>query len=828
MTNESARQIGPTPLPYTELYRRCDPESLGFATTAELEDIDVTVGQARALKALDFGTRMREHGYNMFVLGRSGSQRRRIVTEFLERQSAAQPAPSDWCHLNDFDDERKPIAVKLPAGTGSALRSDMQRLVEELRGAIPAAFDSEQFRSSISEINQDFEERHRSAISELQEEAQRHELSLVSTPHGFAIAPTKDGEILSDDDFEKLPEDEKQRKQAAIDALSQRLREHFEKLPLWQKERRDKIRTLQRELTEAAAGRLIDQLRERYAAYEPLAAYFDELREDVLENARDFLPQEAQPQQAPNAGRRSLSRYGVNLLVGHADGDGPPIVYENNPSVQNLLGRIEHAAQFGALSTDFTMIRAGALHRANGGYLILDADKLLMEPLAWGALKRTLAAGEIKIESLGQMMSLISTVSLEPEPVPLDLKIILIGERMIYYLLSEYDPEFSELYKVAVDFENRIDRTAENTRAYGHLVANLARRETLPPLSREAVARTIEHGARLLEDAEKLTTRLRDVSDLLREAGFWAREEGAAVVGETHVQQAIDAQVERLDRVRAELYEEIQRNSILIDTVGAKVGQINALSVLGIGSFSFGQPSRVTATVRIGDGSIVDIERETELGGPLHSKGVLILSSFLRSKYATGLPLSINASLVFEQSYGGVEGDSASAAETCVLLSAIGRVPIKQTLAITGSVNQHGEVQVIGGVNDKIEGFYDVCRARGLSGDQGVLIPKENVKHLMLRHDVVAAVREGAFAIYPISTVDEALELLTGLPAGRADRDGKFPKGTVNRRIDDRLAELARIRKAFEDHDDKKKAKKKKQKKIKRPPGDDDEGRETR
>lgn len=808
MADEEQRSHGPAPLPHTALYRRCEPEVFAFETTAELEDLDITVGQPRALAALDFGTRMRHVGYNMFVLGRSGSQRRRIVTEFLERQAASRQPPFDWCYLNNFDEERKPIVAKLPAGTGSRLRDDMERLVEELRGAIPAAFDSEQHRASMSEINQEFEERHRAAIAELQEEAQRHELSLVSTAHGFAIAPTRNGEVISDEDFEQLPEDEKRRKREAIESLSQRLREHFEKMPLWQKERRDKIRALRRELTEAAAGKLIDELRERYAAFPELDEYFGKLREDVLENARDFLPQEAQGQpQAQQAtgmmAQRSLSRYDVNLIVGHADGDGPPIVYENNPSVQNLLGRVEHTAQFGALSTDFTMIRSGALHRANGGYLILDADKLLLEPLAWSALKRTLGAGEIKIESLGQMMSLVSTVSLEPEPVPIDLKIILVGERMIYYLLSEYDPEFSELFKVAVDFENRIDRTDENTQLYGRLVANLARREQLAPLSREAVARTIEHSARLLEDAEKLTTRLRDVSDLVREAGFWAREEGADVIGEAHVQNAIDARVHRLDRMRSELYEEIQRNSILIDTQGEKIGQINALSVLGIGNFQFGQPSRVSATVRVGEGSIIDIERETDLGGPLHSKGVLILSSYLRARYAAHSPLSISASLVFEQSYAGVEGDSASVAETCVLLSTIARVPIRQTLAVTGSVNQHGEVQVIGGVNDKVEGFFDICRARGLSGEQGVLIPQENVKHLMLRRDVVEAVREGRFRIYAISTVDEALTLLTGMPAGEAGADGTFPEGSVNHRVEQRLVELAEIRRRFADHDHK-------------------------
>jgi lon-related putative ATP-dependent protease len=797
--NNKDRPKGPVPLPAAQLYTRCSTEMLEFETTAELGDLDVAVGHDRALGALDFGVRIRDHGYNLFVLGRSGSERHRIVVEFLAGRAPSTQPPSDWCYLNNFDDERKPIAVRLPAGRGTELRRDMAQLIEELRAAIPAAFDSEQHRSGIADINQEFEERVRAAFERLQEEAKQQDLSLVSTPHGFAIAPMRRGELIPDEEFERLPAEEKKRKTDAMEAMSARLREHIEQLPSWHKERRDRIKALHRELIGLAAGQLIDQLKARYAEFPELAEYFHDLRESVLDNAKDFQPEDESTSRLPGfAPQAALSRYAVNLLVGHANADKPPVVYENNPSVQNLLGRVEHVAQFGALVTNFTMILPGALHKANGGYLILDAERVLVEPLAWSALKRALATRKVNIESLGQLLSLVSTVSLEPQPIPLDLKVILIGERLIYYLLCEYDPEFGELFKVAADFENRIDRSPENVKRYAQLLGNLARREGLLPLTRAAVARTVEHGARLLNDAEKLTARFRDVADVVREANFWARQNAAPAIDTAHVEKAIDAQVHRLDRMRSEIQEEIQRNSILIDTDGAKIAQVNGLSVLAIGNFAFGQPTRITASVRVGDGTIVDIERETELGGPIHSKGVLILSSYLRSKYAEDAPLSISASLVFEQSYGGVEGDSASLAETCALLSAISGLPIIQSFAVTGSVNQHGQVQVIGGVNEKIEGFFDTCRARGLTGTQGVLIPKDNVQHLMLRADVVAAVEAGRFNVYPITTVDEAISLLTGVAAGERDATAKFPAETVNYRVEERLKQLAEVRREFD------------------------------
>lgn len=781
-----------------QLYRHCDKSALTFETTAELTDVEYAIGQERALAALDFAVQMDGDGYNLFVLGPSGSHKHQMVEDFLERASREREAARDWCYLNNFVEPRKPLAIRLAAGRATDLRDDMVKLVAELKEVIPATFESEQYRNRIAEINQEFEDRHRAALEQLQNEARERGMSVMPTPQGLAIAPLRDGKILADEEFDRLPEAEKETTRAAIEYLSEKLRKHFQEIPNWQKEHREQIRKLNREVTDLAAGRLIDQLESKYKDCPELDSYFHSVREDVLENARDFLSTDSRESPLPFLQpKKNLSRYEVNVVVSRGPDERAPVIYENYPSVQNLLGRIEHLSQFGALMTDFTMIRPGALHRANGGYLIMDAARVLTEPYAWSSLKRALFAREIRVESLGQLLSLISTESLEPEPIPLDLKVVLIGDRRVYYALCELDPDFVQLFKVPADFEDQIDRSTENTALYARLIATLARRDKLRPVSRDAVARIIEQSARLVGDSEKLTTRLRKISDLLQEADHWAHRIDSAVVNLDHVEKAISAQTHRVDRIRAQLHEQIQRHNILIDTDDAVVGQINGLSVLNIGNFSFGQPSRITATVRIGEGKIVDIERETELGGPIHSKGVLILSSYLASRYAAKSPLSLAASLVFEQSYGSVEGDSASVAETCVLLSALAEIPIDQSLAVTGSINQHGQVQAIGGVNEKVEGFYDICKQRGLTGKQGVLIPQDNVKHLMLRADVVASVAAEEFKIISIAHVDEALSLLTGTEAGTRDQEGNFPDGSVNALVEASLLELAEVRRSF-------------------------------
>ncbi len=803
--NTRAKPNTPKPLDADALYRRCDPAILGFSTTDELDDPEFAVGQERAIEALDFAVRIRQDGFNVFVLGPSGSHRHEIVNEFLRTRAPTPPASPDWCYVYNFDDERKPLALQLPSGLGAALRFDLQQLADELRDTIPAAFESEHYRNSVAEIDQELEDRHRTALDALQREAQRESVSLVRTPHGFGLAPIRNGAPLNDERFEQLPAEEQEQTRQAMAAVSEKLRQHVEKLPVWARERRERVKSLNRDVTERAAGPAIAELEAKYAKLPDVLRHLARIRGDILDHADVFRLAEAPvPPGAPTAAGAGMAvprpgpsrdavlrRYGANVVVDHAVDGRAPIVYEQHPSLANLVGRIEHSAQFGTLVTDFTMIRAGALHRAQGGYLIVDADRLLSEPLAWTALKRALFAKEIRIETAGEMLSLATTLSLEPQPIPLDTKIVLIGERLIYYLLCELDADFADLFKVAADFEHRIDRNEHTSRLYGSLIAALVRRDALLPLSADAVARVIEHGARLLGDSEKLTTRMRDIADVLREASYWAERDTSPRVERRHVQQTIDAQVRRRDRLREEFQEEIERNDLLIDTSSERIGQINGLSVFGLGGVHFGQPTRITANVRIGDGQVLDIEREIELGGAIHSKGVLILSSYLGTRYAPETPLSMNASLVFEQSYGGIEGDSASVAETCVLLSALAELPIKQSLAVTGSVNQHGEVQVVGGVNEKIEGFFDTCRRRGLTGEHGVLIPHDNVKHLMLHDEVVEAVRAKQFHIYPISTVDEAITLLTGVGAGTRNSRGRFPANSVNDLVEHRLQDFA-------------------------------------
>jgi lon-related putative ATP-dependent protease len=550
-----------------------------------------------------------------------------------------------------------------------------------------------------------------------------------------------------------------------------------------------------------AAGHLIDQLRQKYVELTDVVCFIDDVQHDIAENVDEFLAAPENPlaelMGGALPGARSASfvrRYQVNVLVDHSQNGGAPIVYENNPSYQNLVGQVEHIAQMGTLTTDFNLIRAGALHRANGGYLILDALKLLTQPYAWEALKRTLLSCELRIESLGQMLSLISTVSLEPQAIPIDVKVVLVGDRMLYYLLCSHDPEFNELFKVEADFEEDIDWDSETERLYARLIATIARQEKLLPFDRSAVKRLIEHCSRMAGNSQKVLNHRRTLIDLLRESDYWAREAGRKYVTTGDVQKAIDAQIHRADRIRDRLLEETLRGTILIDTQGEAVGQVNGLSVVELGHFAFGHPTRITARVRLGKGEVIDIEREVELSGPIHSKGVLILSSFLAARYAPDHPLSLSASLVFEQSYGAVEGDSASSAELYALLSALSGVPIRQSFAVTGSVNQHGVVQGIGSVNEKIEGFFDLCKARGPLDGQSVIIPASNVRHLMLRQDVVDAVKCGEFHVYAVATIDQGIEILTGVPAGERDESGQFPDGTINAKVEARLIELAQKR----------------------------------
>ncbi|WP_052316681.1 Lon protease family protein [Thioalkalivibrio nitratireducens] len=783
-----------------DLRLACPPGTLDFETTEDVDDLDRVLGQDRALEALHLGIEIPHQGYNLYVLGSTGLGRRTMVNRLLREAAAGRPVPSDWCYINDFEAPHRPRALRLPPGLGQTLRRDMQQVMESIITALATAFQSEAYRAQAQEIHDDLKERDEHAFAALREKAEARNVALLRTPGGYTLAPMRDGEILSAEEFSKLPEGEQKATEEAVEELKQDLRQLIAQIPRWQREVRERQKELNLSVSSLTLDQHLGELRRKYEELPEVQRFIDAVREDLLENSEQIRSLGEDEQGGPNpAGQaaRQLNRYKVNVLVDHAHHQGAPVIYEDNPTYQNLVGRVEHTVQYGTLVTDFTLIKAGALARANGGYVVLDVDRLLGHPFAWQALKRALRAHELRVESLETMLSLASTTTLEPEPIPLDLKVVLVGDRLLYYLLQEYDPEFGRLFKVAADFSEDARRDADATRLYARLIATQQRAGGLRPLTRDAVARVIEQAARRVSDGERLSLHLGSLDDLLREADYWAGKADSERVDEAHVDRAVDARIQRLSRIREDVHEAITRGIQLVDVDGDEVGQVNGLSVISLGEFSFGRPSRITATARLGDGEVVDVEREVELGGAIHSKGVLILSSYLAWRYSTDQPLSLSASLVFEQSYGPVEGDSASVAELCALLSVLAGVPVRQSLAVTGSVNQHGVVQAIGGINEKIEGFFDVCARRGLTGHQGVVMPASNRPHLMLRRDVVEAVRAGRFHVHAVSHVDQVAELLTGLSAGEADAEGRWRADSLNARVQARLSELARLRQAF-------------------------------
>ena len=765
-----------------QLARRWPAEAFDFETTESLEPLDAALGQHRALEALELAVGVAQPGFNLFVLGAPETGRFEATLRRVRQLAAGLPAPDRWCYVNNFHDPIRPVALRLPGDAGARLRDDMRQLVEELRSAIPAVLESDEYRSRVEQIEAHFASLQEQAFGELVEEAQRQGIALLRTPAGFSFAPAREGEVMPHEEFEKLPPSEKERIAQAIRVLQERLERILRQAVAWRREHRDEMKKLNREVTTFAVGHLVDDLVRKYVALPGVVAYLEAVAKDVVENADIFraTPESPQAQQMQADGLPPLRRYQVNLLV-EDEAAGAPVVSEENPTFQNLIGRVEHVARFGALMTDFGLIRPGAMHRANGGYLLLDARKLLMQPLAWEALKRTLLTREIRIESPAQQYGLISTVSLEPQPIPLDLKVVLFGDRMLHALLQAWDPEFVELFKVDADFEDDIVIDDTSLPTYARLIGSLARDAKLPPLGADAVARMIEHAARDAGDRDRVTLHVHRLRDLIAEAAYHAGRERRDRIGRRDVQAALDARRERTGRVRRRLQERILEGTILIDTAGAQPGQINGLSVYLMGETAFAQPTRITATTRIGEGNLIDIQREASLSGSIHSKGVMILSAFLASRYAARQAFALNASLAFEQTYGPVDGDSASLAELCAILSSLAGIPIRQAWAVTGSVDQSGNVQAIGAVNEKIEGFFEICAARGLDGRQGVLIPASNVRHLMLRDEVVQAVREGRFAVHAVASVDEAIRLLTG-------------RDDVEAVVRARLAELGKLR----------------------------------
>ncbi len=779
---------GIKPLGVDQVYRRCPEESLDFETTDSLEPLGDPVGQERVLQAMRFGAGIRNHGFNLFVLGPRGVDRHALVRRFLEKRAADEHTPPDLCYVYNFSEPDSPRAIRLSAGDGRRLRRDMDGFVEELRTGVAAVFESEEYQSRMQDIQDEFEQRQQKGLSEIGEEASESDIALISTPGGFTLAPMRDGEVLEPDEYEKLPDDERKKIEDKVAELQKKLQQEIQRIPALRKELRNRVRELNEEMILFALGGPIRELKDHWSHEPDVTSYLDCAREHVVENAEAL-----RGRRGSGPPEELLERFRVNLLVDNAEAEGAPVIYEDLPTHHHLVGWIEHQIRNGALYTDVSMIRPGALHRANGGYLILDARRVLSHPMAWESLKRVLFSGDVRIESLERLYGLVSTTSLQPGNIPVTVKVVLVGERLLYYLLAHYDPDFLELFKVEADFEDDIDRNEGNHTLYARMLASLAKRTETPPLDRSGVARMIEHASRLADDQRKLTADDRVLRDVLTEAGYWAGEANSGVVTGEHVQRAIDERSERAGRLRKASLEQIDRGTVMVSTSGEAVAQINGLSVIQLGDFRFGRPSRITATARPGNGRVVDIEREVELGGPIHSKGVLILSRFIASRYAPESELSLSGSVVFEQSYGGVDGDSASLAETCVLLSAIAGLPLKQSLAVTGSVNQHGRVQAVGGISEKVEGFFDVCRQAGELDGHGVIVPAANVEHLMVNPAVREAVGAERFRIYPVESVNDAIELLTGMPAGEPDEEGSYPEGSFNRRVAERLQHFARV-----------------------------------
>lgn len=788
----------PAPLSADQLYRKADLSTLSFATTRDLAALPALVGQKRAQDAILFGASVAARGFNTFAVGASGARIWPLVRRVLAEAPAKRAPSSDWVYVNNFASPHRPTAIALPAGRAPAMQAALRKLIEDLRVTLPSLFESENYQRRRRAIEEEMRSKAQKIFTALGEHAAERGVAVVRTPMGFAAGPMEKGAVVEPEVFNGWPEERRRAAQEAIREIESQLEETLRTMPRYDKERRDAVRALDQETARFAIDQEISEAREGLVDLPEVLAHLDAVQTDLLENVHLFLPQqEAGPGEPRPETRASglFERYDVNVLVTHADDPaGSPVIEELHPTLGNLLGRVEHVQVQGALLTNFRMIKPGALHRANGGTLLIDARSLFTEPFSWAALKRALAQRQIVIEDFARIAGFASTASLEPQPIPLDVKVILFGERMLYYLVAAVDPEFAQHFKVLADFDDEIGRSAETEALFARLIGGLAADSGLRPLDREAVTLTVERAARLADDSAKLSLVIERLHDLVTEADHWAGVGGRDVISGADVARAVAEQAARASRIEEHAREMVLRDVSMIATEGRRIGQVNGLSVLGLGMHTFGRPARITAKVRPGTGRIVDIEREVELGGPLHSKGVLILSGFIAGRYALDTPMSLYASLVFEQSYGGVEGDSASAAELCALLSALSEIPLRQDIAVTGSVNQHGDIQPIGGVNEKVEGFFDICAARGLTGSQGVLIPASNVQHLMLRSDVVEACRAGRFSLWSMRTVDQALALLTDRPAGVRDAEGRYAEGSVNRAVEDRLHAYAALR----------------------------------
>ncbi len=784
-------------LSYEKARKKCKVNTLDCSTTAELEPLQQIIGQDRAVKALHFGLKMKDGGFNIYVSGQSGHGRKTAIISFLQEKAKEMPVPPDWCYVNNFKDPNQPNVLKLPAGKGKTFRDDMDKFTEEVKKELQKAFESEDYAQKRASTVKKYEDEKTGLWEEINHKANEAGFILQRSTIGIAIIPVINGQPIPEEQFSALPPKIREQIKTRREALQEDFRSAFRQFRDADKSAEEAIERFNKEVATFAMEHLLEALLDKYGEIDEVKGFLDSVKGDILDNLATILTA-GQPQQQPalpflmpNTANDPTSSYKVNLFIDNSELKGAPVIIERSPTQPHLFGIVQKEARFGALITDYTMIRAGSAHKANGGFLVIPVEDLLMDAVAWDSLKKTITSRKLSVEDIAQRLGYVATKTLTPEPVPFDAKVILVGSPDLYYALYQYDRDFREIFKVKADFDTSMERNEENVKVYASFMCTLCTKEKIKHLDSSGIASIVEYSSRLAEDQDKLSTWFAQVSDIIKEAAYYADEDGSKYTTAKHVEKALEEKVYRSNLIEQKMEKMIEEGTILVDTEGEKVGQINGLSVLGLGDFAFGKPSRITVSVGVGKKGIIDIEREAQMGGPIHTKGVQILSGFLSDRYAKESPLSITSRLVFEQSYSGVEGDSASSTELYGLLSALSGKPIKQHFAVTGSVNQKGEVQAIGGVNEKLEGYFQLCKKRGLDGEHGAVIPASNVKHLMLKQEVVDAIKTGKFHIYPVSTIDEGIEVLTGVPAGKLGKNGKYPEGTINHLVQDRLADMA-------------------------------------
>ncbi len=799
---EQTTTKGVTELTAEKLRNVIDPAQFDFSSTKEMESLEDVIGQERAVQALELGLEIDDPSYNIFVSGLSATGKTTIVKRILEQRSAKEPVPADWLMVHNFEEPYRPVSFSLPAGEGMKFSKKMQQFIENLKDEMPRAFETEDYQEKRSKVMEEFQRKKRDKVNELQEKAAEHDVEVQMTGAGFQTIPIVQGQPIDQNTYQNLDEDIKQQVDDTIDYVQREIQKTLREINKLEKAVREKIEELNREVTLFVVGHRIENFKEEYKDSPEVREYLEGVKNDIIENVQDFVQagqsEQGQQQQLMAAlqgggqGQPDFTRYEVNVLVDNAKTDGAPVIVETNPTYNNVFGRMEKRARFGAVYSDFTMVQPGSLIEANGGYLVLDILGVLKNPFVWDTLKRAIRNAEIRIEDVQEQLGYVAVSSLKPKPIPLDVRVVLIGPAELFDLLLKYDDQFEKTFKVRADFDYEVNKEDTNIAEYIKFICRVCDEENLIHFAPDGVSAMLEISQRSVSDQEKLSLRFGKIVEVITEASYWAGKNGHDLVHRADVEQAFDERRYRSGLMEEKVQERILRDIQMIATTGGQVGQVNALAIFPVGEFMFGRPSRITAETFMGKEGVVNIDRNAKMSGKIHNKGVEILTGWLGKQFAQDIPLSVNVSLTFEQSYGLVEGDSASSTEAYTILSALSSIPIKQNLAVTGSMNQKGEVQAIGGVNQKIEGFFDICNERGLTGDQGVLIPESNVKNLMLRPEIVNAVEKGKFHIYPVKHISEGIELLTGVPAGEMDEDGQYPEDSVFGKAKQRLEDYVK------------------------------------